>query len=127
MDIWYTKPTVSGTYTRQKSPSSYGGECEDLDANSYRSKATGNLIDNVVSTRWSKLKFTYNCLTKNEFYTITEIIKANPIYAKCLHPIYSSSYIEGQFRVSKFSWDILETGDYKLSFNLVQKKKVTGQ
>ena len=95
MDVWYTKPTASGTYTRQKSPSSYGGDCEDLDANSYRSKETGNLIDNVISTRWSKLKFSFNCLTK--------------------------------IRVSKFSWDILETGDYKLSFNLVQKKKVSGQ
>lgn len=127
MDIWYTKPSASGTYTRRKSPSSYSGECEDLDANTYRSKTTGNLNDNVISTRWSKLKFSYNCLTQAEFYAITELIKANPIYAKCLHPIYSSHYIEAQFRCSKFSWEVLETGDYKLSFNLVQKKKVSGQ
>lgn len=127
MDIWYTKPSASGTYTRQKTPASYSGECEDLDANSYRSKTTGNLNDNVVSTRWSKLKFTYNCLSQSDFYAITEVIKANPIYAKCLHPIFPSHYIEAEFRCSKFSWDVLETGDYKLSFNLVQKKKVTGQ
>lgn len=127
MDIWYVKPSASGTYVRQPSPSSYSGDCEDLDANSYRSKTTGNLIDNVVSTRWSKLKFSYNCLTKTQFNAITEVIKANPIYAKCLHPIFASGYIEAEFRVSKFSWNILETGDYNLSFNLVQKKKVSGQ
>ena len=56
MDIWYIKPSASGTYVRQPSPSSYSGECEDLDANSYRSKTTGNLNDNVISTRWRKLK-----------------------------------------------------------------------
>ena len=127
MDIWYVKPSASGEYVRQPSPSTYGGECEDLDADSYRSKATGNLIDNVVSTRWSKLKFSYNCLSQANFYAIPEVIKSNQIYAKCLHPIFTNGYIEAEFRVSKFSWDILETGDYKLSFNLVQKKKVSGQ
>ncbi len=127
MDIWYVKPNASGEYVRKKSPSTYSGECEDLDANSYRSKTTGNLIDNVVSTRWSKLKFTYNCLTQDEFYDLTQTIKANPIYAKCLHPIFANHYIEAEFRCSKFSWDILETGDYKLTFNLVQKKRVSGQ
>ena len=127
MDIWYTKPSASGTYTRQKSPSTYSGECEDLDANSYRSKATGNLIDNVISTKWSKLKYSYNCLTATEFYNLINEIKPNPIYAKCLHPQFPGGYIEAEFRCSKYSWDILETGEYKLSFNLVQKKKVSGQ
>lgn len=127
MNIWYIKETPSSQYIRMKSPSSYGGDCEDLDSNSYRSRATGNMIDTAISTRWSKLKFSYKCLSKDEFYAITEKIKKNPIYAKCLHPIYENGYIEAQFRCSKFNWEILETGDYSLSFNLVQKKKVSGQ
>ncbi len=85
------------------------------------------MFDRVISTRWSKLKFSYKCLTKEEFYEISGYIKKNPIYAKCLHPIYEDGYIEAQFRCSKFSWEILETGDYSLSFNLVQKKRVVGQ
>ena len=127
MEIWSTKTSMDGEYIKRRTPSSYSGDCEDLDANSYRSKATGNLIDTVISTRWSKLKFSYKCLSETEFYEISEIIKQNPIYAKCLHPIYQSGYIEAQFRCSKFSWEILETGDYTLSFKLVQKKKVSGQ
>lgn len=127
MNIWYTKNSLTSEYVKRKSPSSYGGDCEDLDSNSYRSVATGNLIDSVISTRWSKLKFSYRCLTEEEFFEIAEQIKVNPIYAKCLHPIYSTGYIEAEFRVSKFNWEILETGDYNLSFNLVQKKKVSGQ
>lgn len=127
MNIWYTKAAANGDYVRHKSPSSYGGESEDLDSNSYRSKANGNLIDTVISTRWSKLKFSYKCLTSEEFFEIVECIKPNPIYAKCKHPIYPNGYIETQFRCSKFIWEVLETGDYSLSFNLVQKKKVSGQ
>ena len=125
MNVWYVK--INGAYAKMPSPSKYGGECEDLDSNSYRSVATGDLIDSVISTRWSKLKFSYNCLSEEDFNYISNIIRQNPIEAKCLHPIYSGGYIEAKFRVSKFSWDILETGDYSLSFNMVQKKKVSGQ
>lgn len=125
MNIWYVK--INNAYVRMPSPAKYGGECEDMDSNSYRSVATGDLIDTVISTRWSKLKFTYNCMSESQFYNIAEVIKQNPIEAKCIHPIYQNGYIEAQFRVSKFSWEILETGDYSLSFNLVQKKKVSGQ
>lgn len=127
MEVWYIKDKFDGEYIKQPSPSSYSGDCEDLDANTYRSKATGNMVDSIISTRWSKLKFSYTCLTQEEFNHITEKIKKNPIYAKCLHPIYPNGYIEAQFRCSKFSWEILQTGDYTLSFNLVQKKKVSGQ
>ena len=127
MNIWYIKENQNASYIKMKSPSTYSGDCEDLDSNTYRSVAPGDMFDNVISTRWSKMKFSYKCLTREEFYDITEKIKANPIYAKSMHPIYNNGYIEAQFRCSKFSWEILETGDYNLSFNLVQKKRISGQ
>lgn len=127
MDIWFVKENKNSNYIKALTPSFYSGDSEDLDSKSYRSKTTGNLNDRVISTRWSKLSFKYRCLTSEEFFQVAEIIKKNPIYAKCLHPIFSNKYIEAEFRVSKFQWEILETGDYSLSFNLIQKKKVVGQ
>lgn len=127
MLLWYTKASASGTYTQRKTPSTYKIDWEDLDANSYRSKATGNLIDSVISTNWSKLQFSYKCLNETEVNQLMTILKANPIYVKAINPLFSSGYIEAQFRCSKKSAEMLETGDYTLSFNLVQKKKVSGQ
>lgn len=127
MLLWYTKPSSSGTYTQQKTPSSYKIDWEDLDANSYRSIATGNLIDTVISKKWSKLQFSYNCLSATEVNTLMTEINKNPIYVKAMNPLFSGGYIEAEFRCSKVNAEMLETGDYKLSFNLVQKKKVSGQ
>ncbi len=127
MLLWYTKTTKNGEYIQRKTPSSYKIDWEDLDANSYRSKATGNLFDTVVSKKWSKLSFSYKCLTEDEVNEIMGIINVNPIYVKAKNPLFSGGYIEAEFRCSKASSEMLETGDYRLSFNLVQKKKVSGQ
>lgn len=125
MLVWYTK--VNGDYVKQLSPSSYKIDWEDLDANSYRSKSTGNLIDTVISKKWSKLAFSYKCLSEEQVNELLTIINQNPIYVKAMNPLFSSGYIEAQFRCSKVSSELLETGDYSVSFNLVQKKKVSGQ
>ena len=127
MLLWYTKSGASGTYTQRKTPSTYKIDWEDLDANSYRSKATGNLIDSVISKKWSKLEFSYKCLSEAEVNQLMTIINVNPIYVKAKNPLFSGGYIEAQFRCSKASAEMLETGDYTMSFNLVQKKKVSGQ
>lgn len=127
MLLWYTKSGASGTYTQRKTPSTYKIDWEDLDANSYRSKATGNLIDSVISKKWSKLEFSYKCLSEAEVNQLMTIINVNPIYVKAKNPLFSGGYIEAQFRCSKASAEMLETGDYTLSFNLVQKKKISGQ
>lgn len=127
MLLWYTKPSSSGTYTQQLTPSSYKIDWEDLDSNTYRSIATGNLIDTVISKKWSKLQFSYKCLSESQVNSLLTIINANPIYVKAMNPFFSGGYIEGEFRCSKCSAQMLENHDYTLSFNLVQKKKVTGQ
>lgn len=125
MLVWYTKK--GGSYVKRLTPSSYKIDWEDLDANSYRSKATGNMIDTVISKKWSKLSFTYKCLTSEQVNELMSVINENPIYVKAMNPFFSNGYIEAQFRCSKASSEMLETGDYTLSFNLVQKKKVSGQ
>lgn len=127
MLLWYTKTTSSGSYTLQKSPSTYKGDVEDLDNNSYRSIKSGNLIDDVISKAWSKLSFSYNYLKEEEVREMFTLLNHNPIYVKALDPALGTKYIEMEMRCSKKSWEMLETGDYKISFNLVQKKKVSGQ
>ena len=128
MLLWETKETSSGTtYTPRKSPSSYKIDWEDLDKNSYRSITSGNLIDTVVSKSWSKLQLTYNCLTEAEIQALLPLLATNPLYVKAKNPVFGNEYVEMEMRCSKKSAEMLETGDYTLSFNLVQKKKVSGQ
>lgn len=128
MLLWETKETSSGTtYTPRKSPSSYKIDWEDLDKNSYRSITSGNLIDTVVSKSWSKIQFNYNCLSEAEIQALLPLLATNPLYVKAKNPVFGNEYVEMEMRCSKKSAEMLETGDYTLSFNLVQKKKVSGQ
>ena len=127
MLLWQIKATSGGTYKTQKSPSSYKIDWEDLDKNSYRSITSGNLIDTVVSKSWSKLQLTYNCLSEDELKTLLPKLADNPIYVKAKNPVFGNEYVEMEMRCSRKSAEMLETWDYTLSFNLVQKKKVSGQ
>ena len=127
MLLWQTKTTSGGIYTTQKSPSSYKIDWEDLDNNSYRSKNSGNLIDTVISKSWAKIGFNYNCLSEAEIQALLPLLANNPIYVKAKNPVFGNEYVEMEMRCSRKSAEMLETGDYTLSFNLVQKKKVSGQ
>ena len=66
-------------------------------------------------------------MTRDEVNELLEIINDNPILVKAVNPFFTGGYIEAEFRCSKASCEMLEDHNYKLSFNLVQKKKVNGQ
>jgi len=125
--FWQAK--VSGTYRDMKTPSSYRVDWEDLDKDSYRSINTGNLIDTVVSKSWTKAGFDYNLLTMAELNTLLAVLDDNPIEVKIPNANFASSgTTEMSMRCSKKSVEMLEgQKGYKLSFNLVQKTKKTGQ
>jgi hypothetical protein len=127
MTIWEVKDTENGTYYKMPSPSSFKSDWEDLDKDSYRSVNSGNLIDNVISYAWLKCSFEYNCLTKTERRYILQRIRRNPILVRIEDDAISENKVNLKMRCSRFSSEMLETGDYTLSFNLVQKIKVTGQ
>lgn len=127
MLLWYTKTSSTSQYIQRKTPSSYKIDWEDLDNKSYRSIATGNLIDTVISKKWSKLQYEYNHLSLDEVNSLMNIVNANPIYVKAINPFFPGGYIESEFRCSKASCEMLEDHYYRLSFNLIQKKKVNGQ
>lgn len=129
MLLWYARST-NGAFSESNkmlTPSTYKIDWEDLDNKTYRSIATGDMIDTVISKKWSKLQFSYNHLTETEVNKILTAINVNPIYVKAINPLFPSGYIEAQFRCSKVSCEMLEDHCYTLSFNLVQKKKVSGQ
>ncbi len=109
-------------------PSTFKLNLEDLDDDSYRSVTTGNLIDNKLSGDWTKAQFEYDALTASEVRTLLAYLKKNPINARIENPLYSSGFVEAQFRCSKKSLEKLRTNStlYKLSFNLVQKNKIAG-
>ena len=127
MLLWQLKTSKNGTYETMFTPSSYKIDWEDLDDESYREINEGNLIDDVRSQSWSKLYFNYNYLTEQQLQTFLPKLKRNPMYVKAKNPIFGTEYVELEMRCSKKSAEMLETGDYNLSFNLVQKKKVDGQ
>ena len=125
---WYIKPSANGTYVEMLQPTDFDIEVEDLDANSYRSITTGNLIDTVVSKNWSKCKFKFDNLSLEQANNLISKCSVNPIYAKIENPIYSSGFLEAQFRCSKKSISKVKGPNqrYSISLNLVQKNKVSG-
>lgn len=114
-----------------KNPSSYKISLEDLDNDSYRSKVTGALIDTVVARRMHKISLSYDHLTEKEAEEIMAAINPNPIVATMKSPYFVGGTITAGFRVSKIDITMFKDDDEtewaELSFNLVQKKKVSGQ
>lgn len=114
-----------------KNPSTYKISLEDLDNDSYRSKVTGKLIDTVVAKRMHKISISYDHLTEKEAEEIMVAINPNPIVATMKSPFFSEGTITAQFRVSKVDMTMFKDDDKtewaELNFNLVQKKKVSGQ
>ena len=125
---WYIKPSASGTYSKMPQPTEYDIEVEDLDDGTFRNIVTGDMIDNVVSINWTKAKFKFDKLTKEQAYDILKKVSVNPIYAKLENPIYANNFVEAKFRCSKKTISKVKTTTttYAVSFNLVQKNKVAG-
>lgn len=126
MDLIIWKAKKNGSYVNMLPPSGFEIEYEDLDFNSYRSKATGNLIDQVISRKWSKLLFKYVNLTADQVQAMFEIIDQNPIFIKALNPRYATD-TEMQVRCSRCKVVMIENNNYNIDFNLVQKTKIVGQ
>ncbi len=125
MLLWQIKN--NGTYTNMKTPSTYKHNLADVDKDSFRSIASGNLIDNVISKKWTKISMSYNHLTKSELYTLLTAINKNPIVVKVKdHPLFDGDK-DMEMRCSRVDYEMLPNHNYTLNFNLVQKKKVVGQ
>lgn len=62
-----------------KTPSTYKDSIEDLDNDSYTSKVTGALIDNVIAQGMLKLEMSWDYLTEAEMEELVQVTFKNPI------------------------------------------------
>lgn len=120
--IWYANGV------QMKSPSSYKISWEDLDNDSYRSVANGNLIRNVIRRRWAKVSMSWNVLKGSEVNTILMAVNRDNVTFRVISPAFSNGYIEFKGYVSKMETELLEgMVGYSLSFNIVQMEGASWQ
>ena len=134
--LWQAK--VNGSYVDMLTPSTYKIDWEDLDSNSYRSITTGNLIRSRLSSKWFKGNFSFNYLTEAQLENILPIINQYPLEVRIKSPLFGTSgWLEIKAYVSKVSVEMVRNDPtynstnnnqwVKLSFNIIQTEKVSGQ
>ena len=115
----------------QKTPSSYKDEIEDVDDDSYTSKTTGALIDNVVAQGMLKLSMSWDCCTEAEAEHLLQLTYRNPLILTIKCPSVQGGILENaKFRVSKRTSKMIKTEQdedaskslWEVSFNLMQKE-----
>jgi len=135
MLVWEFKSTALGTYEDMPTPSGYGINAQDLDANSFRSIVTGNLRSSVISKAWSSISFSYNYLSEAEIASLSAKLLYLPMYVRLKDPVLGNTSEEYEVRCSKKEMSMIsqartELDDnihYKMSFNLIQITRVDGQ
>lgn len=121
---WSARWNTTQDWETMLEPTEFSVEYEDLDANSYRSVVSGNLIDSVISRNWVKLQFKYTGLNYDQANNIITKVTNNPVLVKIKLPFHGE--MQAEFRCSKKSITRMMVGGerYELSFNLVQKKRI---
>ena len=94
-----------------KTPSSYKDNIEDLDNDSYTSKVTGALIDNVVVQGMLKLEMSWDYLTEEEAEELLQATYQNPMMVTVKCPSVNGGMITAPFRVSKRTSEMHLTGE----------------
>ena len=118
-----------------KTPSTYKDNIEDLDNDSYTSKVTGALIDNVAAKGMLKLEMSWDYCTEQEAEELLQATYENPMIVTVKCPSVRGGMITAPFRVSKRTSEMYFTGSdedvsksrWKVSFNLMQKEIVASQ
>jgi len=118
-----------------KSPSTYKDNIEDLDNDSYTSKVTGALIDNVVAQGMLKCEMTWDYCTEQEAEELLQATFQNPMIVTIKCPSVRGGMITAPFRVSKRTTEMYQTGEdedtsksvWKASINFMQKSLVASQ
>lgn len=75
-----------------KSPSTYKDNIEDLDNDSYTSKVTGALIDNVVAKGMLKLEMSWDYCTEAEAEELLQATYQNPLIVTVKCPSVKGRY-----------------------------------
>jgi hypothetical protein len=119
----------------QKSPSKFTLSIEDTDLDSYRSKVTSALIDNVIAQGMVGARFAYDAVTEEEANALMAETWKNPMNLEIKCPILGGRTLTAPFRCSKRQVDMIQTDGegnnikpyWQVSFSVAQKRKVRGQ
>lgn len=119
----------------QKSPSSFSLDIEDIDCDSYRSTITASLIDKVLAKGLVKASFSFDLCSEAEAEALMNETWKNPMNLELKCPILGGKILSATFRCSKRKCEMIRTTPdeqstetkWKVSFNVSQKKKVSGQ
>lgn len=84
-----------------KTPSTYKDNIEDLDNDSYTSKVTGALIDNVVVKGMLKLEMSWDYCTEAEAEELLQATYQNPMMVTIKCPSIKGRYDYCSFQMFK--------------------------
>lgn len=115
-----------------KTPTTYKDNIEDLESDSYTSKITGALIDNVIAKGLIKAEFSWDYLTETEAEEILQATYQNPMLITLKCPSVNGGILTAPFRCSKRTSEMIDTeqsedaskSHWKVSFGIVQKSIV---
>lgn len=125
--LWQSKTTIGGTYQDMLPLTAFGIDEDDLDDDTYRSIVTGNLIDSIISKSWVKIRVGIEKMNAEELKVFLPRLRTNPLYVRIKVPVFENDWTEYQVRIAKRSYDMNKDGSWKISFNMIQKTKVSGQ
>lgn len=125
--LWQTRTSPGAQWDDMPPMTGFGGDEEDLDNNSYRSITSGNVNRNIVSKAWTKTKHTCDHLTNEELGFLLQRLRVYPLYVRIKAPVWNTEWFAFEGYCSKKSWEMNLDGTWKVSFNIVQGKKVSGQ
>lgn len=122
--IWQISTDNGTTWTNMPTPSTHEIDWEDLDNDSYRSVATGNLNRSIIARRWAKVGLSWKLLQESDVESICSSVNQDNVKFKFLSPAFgTNNYIEFYGYVSKMNAKELEGMiGWTLSFNVIQSK-----
>lgn len=128
--IWSLKTSASGNYQQMRSPTALSIDGEDLDLDSYRSVANGNLIRKILGFKWQKIGFEFVLKSEEDCAAfLRPILDNHPLYIKVVSPIMSKDgYAELVGCVSKVRIVARRASDgnglaWTVSFNFTESQR----
>ena len=118
-----------------KTPSTYSLQVEDLDADSYTSIVTGELIDTVIVTGMVRAELGFDCQTEAEAQELMTETWKNPMNLTIKSGILQTGILSAPFRCARRRLEMLKTDAsrdtsetlWRVSFSIMQKQRVSGQ
>ena len=124
MNYYFDISTDNTTWLTLPAPSSLTDEGEDLDDDSFRSVANGNIVRHIVSYKWHKLSFAWNWLSDDEAIPLIKAIKsANNVYLHTKSQMFTNSEVTFKGYISKYSAQLQRTSQgigWLISFNFIE-------